>query len=112
MSITQALQSAYAQAQFEAGRVHPRHRVDQILGGHLLPILRREQWQARSVGVPLPLFRAEQAPQSLLLESVTKDTPRDLALVARQWRGRGFGAVGVAEGLPVSEPLRLFALVG
>jgi hypothetical protein len=112
MTLHHTPQLAQPSAQDGPRRVDGGNRVDQILGGHLIPILRREQWQARAAqSLPLPLVRREQAPQSLLLEPVTEHAPCNVSLFARQ--GRGLVApVGVAERLPVAEPLRLLSLVG
>ena len=47
MSIYHALQLAYASMQFETRRADLGHGSDQILGAHLVPVLRREQAELR-----------------------------------------------------------------
>lgn len=81
-------------------------RTQQILGDHLLTILRREQRQLRDQPVAVPLVRAEQAPESLLLEPVTEDLPRRLSLFLSEGPDSRPAKL-VTEPLPVGQPLRL-----
>jgi hypothetical protein len=55
MPINDALQLAYALVQLKARREHRAHGSDQILGSHLVTILRREQADVRgTVGFENP----------------------------------------------------------
>lgn len=109
--LNRASEFAHALTPQPVGLAHAPHRVQQILGDHLVFILRREQRQARAVTVAVPLLRAEQAPHALLLQPVAEHAPRGLALAARQGTASGFFPVVLTEQSPVSEPVRL-ALVG
>lgn len=114
MNIRNALPFASTHVPGDRRARHVGQGSQQILGGHLLAILRREQRElrARSAVVTHPLVRPEQVPQSLLLKSVTEDAPRRLPLLSSERPVRDVAAVGRTELLPVSEPLRRLALVG
>lgn len=92
-------------------RFYVGQRVTQILGGHLLTLLRREQRQLRNAPVAPSLLRAEQTLDPLLLQDIAEGTPRRFSLVGRE-RGRMLLPVVAAELPPFDQPVRFLRKVG